>query len=191
MSENNVNPFNDNIFINFLNNMQTVNTIPNLNPFEANKKDVPKEEEVGTTKDMLRLNSFKDIFTTLNNSFNKDQISQKQLVLEKTVDKVDITEDNYFNTKQKKLFKCTFKDCEKIFTKECNLKDHLRSHSGEKPYKCMISSCGKSFSQHGNLRKHEKTHTDEKKYTCDFPECGKKFSASYNLKVINNNIDPF
>jgi hypothetical protein len=141
------------------------------------------ESEVGTTKDkasVSRLNSYQEIIHSLNNSFIKNNEHPNKIKPEK---KEDITEEDYFNPKPQ-FYKCTFKDCEKVFPKEFSLKDHIRTHTGEKPYKCMIKGCGKSFSQHGNLKKHEKIHTGEKNFTCDHPGCGKKFSASYNLKVV-------
>lgn len=82
-----------------------------------------------------------------------------------------------------KYFKCSFKDCEKIFPKESNLNDHIRTHTGDKPYKCSNKDCGKSFSQLGNLKKHETVHLGEKPFYCEYPGCGKGFSAMYNLKV--------
>ncbi|XP_056130663.1 zinc finger protein 341 [Lampris incognitus] len=50
--------------------------------------------------------------------------------------------------------KCNF--CEKIFSKNFDLQQHIRSHTGEKPFQCIV--CGRAFAQKSNVKKHMQTH---------------------------------
>uniref|UniRef100_A0A8D3C718 C2H2-type domain-containing protein n=1 Tax=Scophthalmus maximus TaxID=52904 RepID=A0A8D3C718_SCOMX len=50
--------------------------------------------------------------------------------------------------------KCNF--CDKIFSKNFDLQQHIRSHTGEKPFQCIV--CGRAFAQKSNVKKHMQTH---------------------------------
>ncbi|XP_016349582.1 zinc finger protein 341-like [Sinocyclocheilus anshuiensis] len=50
--------------------------------------------------------------------------------------------------------KCNY--CEKVFTKNFDLQQHIRSHTGEKPFQCIV--CGRAFAQKSNVKKHMQTH---------------------------------
>ncbi len=49
---------------------------------------------------------------------------------------------------------CRYVDCNKVFPKKCNLRDHILVHRRIKPYRCV--RCGKSHSQKSNCERHER-----------------------------------
>ena len=49
-------------------------------------------------------------------------------------------------------FSCLYPNCTRTFQKICNMRDHLRVHTGVKPFQC--ESCSRRFSQRCNLNKH-------------------------------------
>ena len=57
---------------------------------------------------------------------------------------------------QRKLFQCNI--CYHTFTREWNLKNHIRTHTGERPYPCPI--CFRRFNMKHHLKRHLWTHRE-------------------------------
>ncbi|XP_035209445.1 zinc finger protein 341-like isoform X1 [Stegodyphus dumicola] len=61
-------------------------------------------------------------------------------------------EDN--QSKKDHKLNCAY--CWKSFTKNFDLQQHIRCHTGEKPFQCIV--CGRAFAQKSNVKKHMQTH---------------------------------
>ncbi|CCA73359.1 related to PZF1-TFIIIA (transcription initiation factor) [Serendipita indica DSM 11827] len=92
------------------------------------------------------------------------------------------------STSKKKPYKCTFKDCNKSYSKPSRLQEHQRSHTGERPFECNHPGCGKSYLRESHLQAHSRTHQPHtaRPFVCPEPSCGKRFWTSTQLKVHGN-----
>lgn len=81
------------------------------------------------------------------------------------------------------LYTCPFPDCGSTFTRQYNLRGHMRSHMDERPYKCDWPGCGRSFARTHDCKRHQNLHLNIRPYHCE--SCGKTFAR---LDALNRHF---
>lgn len=80
------------------------------------------------------------------------------------------------------VFTCSYRGCNKTFTRIFNYRSHRKVHDLEKGKSHICDICGTGFARSQDLARHQVIHTGAKNFKCPGPGCNKRFSRKDALR---------